>query len=128
MSIEAFMNWPPIILVAISSISAAIISNILMFFLCYRKLETMEALLDKCRLVAVHSSYLRNSPRERIARLCAVYCVIALPRFNAWRGVADLEQARAFPRQTKLLLHLTFFLCTLGLSGMVAISFIDPLK
>ncbi len=31
-------------------------------------------------------------------RLCAVYAAIALPRLNARRGVVDLQQVQAFPR------------------------------
>lgn len=119
MSIDEFLRFPPIVLLAITSISAAIITNIMMIFFCYLKLESMEARLNKCRLVAVHSSFWGGSHRGRVARLCAVYCAIALPRLNARRGIVDLEQVRAFPRKTKILLHIMFLLCTLSLVGMV---------
>lgn len=122
MSIDDLLRVPPIIFVTIGALSAAVITNIMMLFLCYRKLEPMEALLNKCRLVAFHSSFWGNSPRERMMRLCAVYCVVALPRLNAWRGVADLEQAQAFPRKTKILLHTTFLLCALSLTGMTVVA------
>ena len=123
MSIDYFLNLPATSLIAISSASAVIITNIIGFFLCYRKLEPMEALLDKCHLVAFHSSYWGNSPRERMMRLCAVYVAIALPRINVRRGVIDLQQVQAFPRRTKLMLHGTALTGLAGMIGLVVIYF-----
>lgn len=79
MSIDDFLNLPATSLIAISSASAVITTTIIGLFLCYRKLEPMESLLNKCRLVAFHSSYWGNSPRERMMRLCAVYVAAHYP-------------------------------------------------
>ncbi|MBI6555640.1 hypothetical protein YA0850_24965 [Pseudomonas veronii] len=123
MSIDDFLNLPATSLIAISSASAVIITTIIGLFLCYRKLEPMEALLNKCRLVAFHSSYWGNSPRERMMRLCAVYVAVALPRLNARRGVIDRPQVQAFPRSTKLMLHGTALIGAAGLIGLIVIYF-----
>ncbi len=123
MSIDDFLNLPATSLIAISSASAVIITTIIGLFLCYRKLEPMEALLNKCRLVAFHSSYWGNSPRKRMTTLCAVYVAVALPRLNARRGVIDLPQVQAFPRSTKLMLHGTALIGAAGLIGLIVIYF-----
>jgi len=119
MSFDAFISLPAQTLVVFGTSIAMITFYVMFLFFCYLKLESMEARLNKCRLVAVHSSFWGCSHRGRVARLCAVYCAIALPRLNARRGIVDLEQARAFPRITKILLHIMFLLCTLSLVGMV---------
>ena len=119
MSFDAFISLPAQTLVVFGTSIAMITFYVMFLFFCYLKLESMEARLNKCRLVAVHSSFWGCSHRGRVARLCAVYCAIALPRLNARRGIVDLEQVRAFPRKTKILLHILFLLCTLSLVGMV---------
>ena len=123
MSFDRLLNLPIISLVVICASFALITTNILMLYFCYRKLEFMEGLLDKCRLVAFHSSFWGNSPRERMMRLCAVYCVVALPRRCARRGVADLEQVRAFPRKIKILLHTMYLLCAMSMVGIAVVAF-----
>lgn len=119
MSFDAFISLPAQTLVVFGTSIAMITFYVMFLFFCYLKLESMEARLNKCRLVAVHSSFWGCSHRGRVARLCAVYCAIALPRLNARRCIVDLEQVRAFPRKIKILLHIMFLLCTLSLVGMV---------
>ena len=118
MSFDGFLSLPAQTLVVIGTLLAMITSYVMLLFFCYLKLESMEALLNKCPL-ACHADYLGNSYRGRMTRLCVLYCIIALPRRFAKRGAADLEQVRAFPRKIKILLHIMFLLCTLSLVGMV---------
>lgn len=119
MSFDAFISLPAQTLVVFGTSIAMITFYVMFLFFCYLKLESMEARLNRCRLVAVHSSFWGCSHRGRVVRLCAVYCAIALPQLNARRGIVDLEQVRAFPRKTKILLHIMSLLCTLSLVGMV---------
>jgi len=123
MNIDYFLNLPAESLIVISSFLLIVIANILGIFLCYRKLETMEILLNRSRLVTFHSGYWGTSPRERMMRLCAVYVAVALPRLNARRGAVDLQQVQAFPRNTKLLLHTTVLVGMTGLIGMIVVCF-----
>ncbi|MBT9301435.1 MULTISPECIES: hypothetical protein [Pseudomonas] len=123
MNIDYFLNLPASAQIVIGSLTAVVITNILGVFLCYRKLEAMEAHLNKCRLVSFHGSYLGNSPRGRMMRLCAVYAAIALPRLNARRGVVDLQQVQAFPRDIKILLHGTALLGVAGMAGLIITYF-----
>ncbi|MDQ0651099.1 hypothetical protein [Pseudomonas cedrina] len=92
-------------------------------FLAYRRLNAMELLLNKCRLIEFHQPFWGNSIRGRMLRLWTVYTAIAFPKRNARRGIVDAEQVRMFPKGTKYLLHCTGFFGTGGLLGSIVFIF-----
>lgn len=92
-------------------------------FLAYRRLSTMETLLNKCPLIGFHHPFWGNSIRGRMLRLWAVYTAVAFPTRNARRGIIDAEQVRMFPRDMKYLLHCTGFFGTMGLLGSIVFIF-----
>ncbi|WP_426100451.1 hypothetical protein [Pseudomonas sp. PSPC3-3] len=71
---------------------------------------------------------LSNSLRGRLGRLCVVYVAIALPRWNAKRGVVDLKQVEAFPSRLKFVLHGTAFIGLLGVGGTTIFHFRNQLS
>jgi len=105
-----------------------LIAVILDLFLAYRKLEVMERYLDQCSLLSTYKHLLSNSLRGRLGRLCVVYVAIALPRWNAKRGVVDLQQVEAFPSCLKLALHGTALIGLVGVAGATIFHFRDQLN
>jgi hypothetical protein len=63
-----------------------------------------------------------------LGRLCVVYVAIALPRWNAKRGVVDLQQVEAFPSCLKFVLHGTAFIGLLGVAGTTIFHFRNQLS
>ncbi|NWE76817.1 hypothetical protein [Pseudomonas yamanorum] len=123
MNIDYFLNLPMKTQLAMGSSLAVIASISIGIFLAYRKLEIMEGLLDNCRLVAAHRRHWGDSPRGRMIRLCVVHVAIALPRWNARRGVIDLRQVQAFPRGLKAAFRAMSFIGMAGITGWIALYF-----
>ena len=128
MNIEYFLNLPTKDQIALGSAAAMLIAVILDLFLAYRKLEVMERYLDQCSLLSTYKHLLSNSLRGRLGRLCVVYVAIALPRWNAKRGVVDLQQVEAFPSRLKFALHGTAFIGLLGVAGTTIFHFRNQLS
>lgn len=128
MSIEYFLNLPAKNQIALVSAGSMLIAVILDIFLAYRKLERMESLLDLCSLIDNYKRIFGNNLRGRLARLCAVYIAIALPKWNAKRGVINAKQVADFPRNLKLALHGTALTALFGAIGATVFHFGDQLS
>ena len=125
MNIEYFLNLPAKDQIALGSAAAMLIAIILDLFLAYRKLERMERYLDQCSLLNTYKHLLSNSLRGRLGRLCVVYVAIALPRWNAKRGVVNLQQVEEFPSRLKFALHGTALIGLAGAAGATIFHFRD---
>lgn len=128
MSIEYVLNLPAkdqVVLVSAGSMLTAVILDI---FLAYRKLERMENLLDQCSLTNSYRRIFGDNLPGRLGRLCAVYIAIALPKWNAKRGVINAKQVKEFPRNLKLALHGTALTGLVGAVGAMIFHFGNQLS
>ncbi|AYF46441.1 hypothetical protein DXV65_02245 [Pseudomonas fluorescens] len=128
MSIEYFLSLPARDQIALGSAGLMLIAVILDIFLAYRKLERMEDLLDLCSLINNYKRIFGDNLRGRLGRLCAVYIAIALPKWNAKRGVINAKQVEHFPRKLKLVLHATTLTGLAGAIGATIFHFGDQLS
>jgi hypothetical protein len=128
MNIDYLLSLPLRSLVVLGSSLSLLAAVGIGIFLAYRKLEIMESHLSNCRFIACHSHYWGSSPRERMARLVAVYVAIALPKLNARRGIIDLPQVQAFPRSFKIALHGMSLIGVAGAIGAGTVYFADQLN
>ena len=128
MSIEYILNLPTKDQIALGSAASMLLAVSLDIFLAYRKLESMERRLDQCSLLTNYKRLLGNSLRGRLSRLCAVYVAIALPRWNARRGVINVKQVAEFPRSLKLALHGTALIGLIGAVSAMIFHFSDQLS
>lgn len=128
MSIEYLLNLRAKDQIALLSAAAMLIAVIFDIFLAYRKLESMERLLDQCSLLNNYKHLWGNGLRGRLSRLCAVYIAIALPKWNAKRGVINVKQVNEFPRNLKLALHGTALTGLAGAVGATLFHFSDQLN
>ncbi|RQO58978.1 hypothetical protein [Pseudomonas sp. KBW05] len=128
MSIEYILNLPTKDQIALGSAASMLLAVSLDIFLAYRKLESMERRLDQCSLLTNYKRLLGNSLRGRLSRLCVVYVAIALPRWNARRGVINVKQVAEFPRSLKFALHGTALIGLIGAASAMIFHFSDQLS
>lgn len=128
MNINDFVHLPLKDLLIVITSFFLIAYSIIGVFLAYRRLNTMETLLNKCQFIKFHRAFWGNSPKGRMLRLWAVYTTIAFPKRNARRGFIDTEQVRLFPKGMKYLLHCVSFFGMAGLLGSIIFFFCYQLK
>lgn len=128
MSIEYLLSLPAKDQIALVSAVSMLIAVILDIYLAYRKLERMESLLDLCSLINNYKGILGDHLRGRLGRLCVVYVAIALPKWNAKRGVINVTQVEEFPRNLKLALHAIALSSLVGTVGSTIFHFSDQLN
>ena len=105
MSIDALFNLPLKFWLSAAILFVVLVICVVGVFLLYRKLDEMEARLNKCSLVTFSQRFWGDSLRGRMIRLCTVMAAVAMPWWNIARGTVDRQQVQDFPRGLKRVLQ-----------------------
>jgi len=121
-------TWEPGI-VGISIIVPMALTFITQCYVAQKYTELFESFLSNCKYVIDNREIYRFAGLPgKLIRTGSISVVLATPKLFIWRGLANAEEVKAFPRKHRrillclLALHLTLF------SALVLSHFLFPVK
>lgn len=113
------MNFPWPIWIAFALGVSVYLNLMVFYFLCFKKLELLEGMLERSKWIADSKAMYSEGPIGRGFRLNTIVAIVCFPELCHKRGLVEKEDVYQLPRALKRWVILVYAGFAVNLSGAI---------